>query len=140
MNIRFCFDTNGVNWIELAEVIKRAPLGIRDPEKQRRACENSYAVCFAFDNEKLVGMVRAVSDGEYQAAIYDMVVLPEYQGKGIGKMLMDNIEKRLPVSTSILFAAPGKESFYQKCGYRKLLTGMGSFDNPDRWRIDGYIE
>lgn len=89
MTFTFSFELKNVDWIEAAEIFRRAPLGTREPEKLRRACENSYLVCFAYAGDRLVGMGRALSDGEYQAAIYDLVVLPEYQGLGIGRQIME---------------------------------------------------
>ncbi|MCP4672631.1 MAG: GNAT family N-acetyltransferase [Desulfobacula sp.] len=55
---------------------------------KKQGYEKSYLTCFAFDDSRLIGMGRALSDGEYQAAIYDLVVLPEYQGGGIGKEVL----------------------------------------------------
>ena len=88
MTVSMSFSTEGVDWEEAAELVRRAPLGTRDPEKLRRAFENSYLACFAWEGKALVGMGRATSDGEYQAAIYDVVVLPERQGKGTGRRIM----------------------------------------------------
>jgi len=92
MPISLSFKINGIDWSEVTEIFRQAPLGNREPEKLRRACENSYLVCFAFDKKKLVGMGRAISAGEYQAAIYDLVVLPEYQSNGIGRQIMEAIQ------------------------------------------------
>lgn len=141
MDIQFKFDTKGVNWPEVAEIFKLAPLGIRDPEQLRRSCENSFLVCFASIGKKLIGMGRAISDGEYQAAIYDIVVLPEHQNRGTGRQIMEELHIRLPVRTIILYAVPGKEEFYEKLGYRKMLTAMAiRNDDSDKFRADGYIE
>ena len=46
-------------------------------------------VSSAYALDKIVGFGRAISDGEYQSAIYD-VVLPEYQNQGVGKLIMDS--------------------------------------------------
>jgi predicted N-acetyltransferase YhbS len=140
MTIRLQFDTAGVDWAEAAEVLRRAPLVARKPGKLRRACENSYIVCFAFDGETLVGMARAISDGEYLAGLFDLVVLPEYQGKGIGTAILKAVHERLPVNVILLYSVPGKEPFYQKFGYHRLLTGMIRSDDPERLSADGYIE
>jgi len=82
MNIAFKYELNGVNWSEAAELFRRAPLGARDPDKLRRSCEKSFLVCFAYIEDKLAGMGRAISDGEYQAAIYDLVILRNTKAKG----------------------------------------------------------
>jgi GNAT superfamily N-acetyltransferase len=140
MTITLKFDTANVDWQEVATVIERAPLGTKDPERLRRAFENTHTVVFAYDGEKLVGLGRAISDGEYYSAIFDMVVLPEYQGQGIGKKMVSAIHERIPKETIILFAAIGKEPFYRTCGYSKLLTGMGRFRDASRRRKAGFIE
>jgi GNAT superfamily N-acetyltransferase len=140
MAIRLKFDTGGVDWSEVVEVFRRAPLGTREPEKLQRACENSFVVCFAYDSDTLVGMGRAISDGEYYASVYDIVVLPEYQGRGVGKAIMGAIHERLPVNATTLFSVPGKEPFYKKCGYHKLLTGMMRSKDSEQLRTAGYIE
>jgi ribosomal protein S18 acetylase RimI-like enzyme len=141
MSFTFSFELQDVDWAEAAEIFRRAPLGTREPAKLRRACENSYLVCFVYDGERLVGMGRALSDGEYQAAIYDLVVLPEYQGLGLGRQIMETIHRQLPVNTIILYAVPGKEPFYRKLGYYKLLTGMARrIEDIEVFRSGGYID
>ncbi len=141
MKLTFKFETGNVNWIDVAELFRLAPLGVRDPEKLRRACENSFLVCFAYVDDKLIGMGRAISDGEYQAAVYDLVILPEYQSKGVGKQVMGEIYKRLPVKTIILYSVPGKELFYEKLGYCKMLTAMvRRNEGHDEFRSSGYIK
>lgn len=141
MDIEYKYETDGIDWAAAADIFLRAPLGVRDPDKLCRAFENSYLVCFAFESEKLIGMGRAISDGVYQAAIYDVVLLPEYQNKGIGRQLMKNLYDRLPVETVILFAAPGKESFYKKIGYHRMLTAMARrTKDTEAFRLKGYIE
>ena len=140
MKITLNFDTTNVDWQEAATVIERAPLGTKKPEKLRRAFENTHTVVFAYDGEQLVGLGRAISDGEYYSGIFDVVVLPEYQGQGIGKKMMNAIHDRIPQETTILFAAIGKEPFYEKCGYKKLLTGMGRFRDSSKRREQGFIE
>ena len=114
----------GIDWTQAAEVIRQAPLGTREPAKLARAFQNSFAHVAVYDDGRLIGLARAICDGEYQAAIYDVVLLPQYQGKGIGKKMIQELCARLPVPNVILYAAPGREAFYRKLGFRKLLTGM----------------
>jgi ribosomal protein S18 acetylase RimI-like enzyme len=141
MAIELRFEIAGIDWLEAVEIFHRAPLGIREPQKLKRACENSDLVCTAYQDGKLIGMGRALTDGEYQAAIYDLVVLPEYQRQGIGRMIMDAIHRRLDAGMIILYAVPGKEAFYEKLGYHRLLTGMGRrLKDVERFRAEGYIE
>ena len=82
MASRITCDLQGVDWQAVCDVIRLAPLGTRDPVKFQKACARSAAVAFAYEEGKLVGVGRAISDGEYYAGIYDVAVLPEFQGKG----------------------------------------------------------
>ncbi len=122
--IRYQYDLANVDWQEAAEVVRLAPLGTREPEKMARAFHNSYAKVLVFDDRKLIGLARAICDGEYHAAIYDVVLLPEYQGRHIGQEMVQRLCARLPVANLILFANPGREGFYTKLGFRKMLTAM----------------
>lgn len=133
--IRYASDLNGVDWAGAAQVFEKAPLGKRDPEQLKQAFQASYACLTAFDGEKLIGLARALCDGQYQAAIYDVVLLPEYQGAGIGKEIMRRLRDLLPVKNVILYAVPGREGFYAKCGYQKMLTAMAML-NPLMTRVD----
>jgi GNAT superfamily N-acetyltransferase len=130
--IRYLSKLNqNIDWDEAVTIFQRAPLGKRRrvQEKLKRAFESSYAVVYVFETDKLIGMGRALCDGEYQAAIYDMVVLPEYQGRGIGKEIIKKLCEQLPVENIILYAVPGREGFYEKCGFKKMRTGLAKL-NP----------
>jgi ribosomal protein S18 acetylase RimI-like enzyme len=141
MKFSLKYGADGIDWTALCEVIRLAPLGTRDPDKLKSAVENSYIVCSVFLDDALVGFGRAVSDGQYQAAIYDVVVLPEYQNQGIGKSIMNALLEKLPKGATVLiYSAPGKQDFYRKLGFGNLKTGMGLFPNPEMSRAKGYLE
>ncbi len=62
----------------------------RTPEQTRTAIENS--ICFGvYDGERQVAFARVVSDKATFAYIGDVFVVEEYRGRGISKMLMQNI-------------------------------------------------
>jgi len=131
-----------INWDEAVTVFERAPLGKRrrNPVKLKMAFDSSYAVIYVFDSNKLIGLRRALCDGEYHAAIYDVVLLPEYQGKDIGKEIMRRLCDQLPVENIILYAVPGLEGFYKKLGFKKMLTAMAIL-NPIMSKTEsGYLE
>ena len=132
MNIVIKYGTENIDWVALCEIFRLAPLGIREPEKLKIAAENSNTVCSTFTGQKIIGFGRAISDGQYQSAIYDVVVLPEFQGKGVGKIIMDALLEKLQKTGPVLiYVAPGKEDFYRKFGFGELKTGMGVFPNPE---------
>lgn len=138
-DLRLTFDTEGVNWVEAAAVFERAPLGTREPDKLERTCRNSDLICFAWDGEILVGFGRALSDDEAQSVIYDLCLLPEYQGKGLGRWMMEEILKRLDTPSVVLWAVPGKEGFYARFGFKPMLTAMALVEDPEKTARNGYI-
>jgi len=139
MELEIRFGTGHVDWEEAVRVVERAPLGKRSPEDFRRACENSHLLCTAYSDGRLVGLGRALSDTVWQSAIYDLVVLPEHQGQGVGTRIMQSLLERLPSGPVLMYVVPGREDFYRKFGFGQLRTGMGRFQNPAKRRAEGYI-
>jgi proline iminopeptidase len=72
----------------------------------------------AWENDRLVGCVRILTDGYFFGMITEILVHPEYQGKGIGKKLMELAWEASPTSL-FLGAQPGKEPFFEKLDYTK---------------------
>lgn len=141
MKIHLSTDSANISWAELARLFELAPLGKkRDPEKLEIAFRNSLLKVFAFHDGKLVGAGRALSDGVWRAAIYDVAVLPEYQGKGIGSTIIRQLVESAHVDVVMLYAAPGKEAFYERFGFRKMKTAMAIMPNPEERREKGFIE
>ena len=88
---------------------------------------NVSAIC----DGKVVGMGRLVGDGAMYWYLQEIIVLPEYQGKGIGKSIVNRLIEYIQSSaipgTKIeigLTAAKGKEPFYEKFGFTVSSTGM----------------
>jgi ribosomal protein S18 acetylase RimI-like enzyme len=131
---------SAVDWNCLATVVERAPLGKREPHALQSAFTNSTVCCFAWDGPKLIGAGRALSDRTKFAMIFDVVLLPEYQGQGIGKQIMNFLIARTQSQNVFLYAVPGKEGFYRKFGFRKMKTAMALFENPERRELMGYLE
>lgn len=140
MNLRLEFDTKNINWDQVIDILQKVGMAYHTNEIHKRAFNNSYTVVFVFDEDVLVGFGRAISDGEYQAAVYDIAVLPDYQGKGIGKIIMQAIVKNTPNCNFILYASPGKEKFYEKENFMRMKTGMALFINKQRMKENGFIE
>ncbi len=134
------FNCSEVDWKIVSETLKRVGMAYHEPEIHRRAFENSHTAVFVFQGDQLVGFGRAISDGAYQAAVYDVAVVPELQGQGIGRIIMTSIQTRLPRCNFILYASPGKEGFYRKLGWRKMKTGMALFKDAEQKAKSGFTE
>ncbi len=140
MNLIFRTDTAGIDWGLVVAILRETGMANYTAERHKQAFENSHTVVFVFDSEKMIGFGRALSDGAYQAAIYDVAVLPEYQGKSVGKIIVDKIVQNCRDCSFILYAAPGKEGFYEKLNFRRLKTGMALFTNQEKMMIRGFTE
>ncbi|TKB08151.1 GNAT family N-acetyltransferase [Desulforhopalus sp. IMCC35007] len=134
MELKIVTDCSGIDWSIIAESLRKVGMAYHSPEVHKRAFEASYTTVFIYDGSQLTGFGRAISDGEYQGAIYDVAVLPEAQGKGIGKVIIQTILAQLPNCNIILYATPGMEGFYKKFGFGVMTTGMAVFTNPEAMR------
>ena len=114
-------------------------MGHYDANLHQQAFQCSFAVVFVFHDDRMVGFGRALSDGAYQAAIYDFVVIPDYQGKGIGQTILKRLCRKIAHCNVILYANPGREGFYAKAGFCMLKTGMGRFLNPQKMEEKGIL-
>ena len=133
-------DCLGVDWQIVTKILQSVGMACHAPEKHRKAFEASYTKVFLYNAETLIGFGRAISDGTYQAAVYDCAVAAEFQGKGIGRMIMENILSTLQDCNVILYASPGKEGFYEKLGFHKMKTGMAKFINKESMKERGFTE
>lgn len=93
---------------------------MRDPVKLKRALAQSLKVLGAFDGDRLVGLIRAVGDGETILFIQDLLVLPNYQRQGIGRQLVKALVDHYPeVRQRVLLTddQPDTRAFYEKIGF-----------------------
>lgn len=133
-------DCKGVDWKTVSATLKAVGMGYHEPDVHRRAFEASHTTVFIYHADRLVGFGRAISDGEYQAGIYDVAVSPELQRKGVGKVIMQSILDRLSHCNIIVYASPGKEGFYRKLGFRGLQSGMAIFTNSTAMAVRGLTD
>ena len=97
-----------------------------DLKQAETGLKNASFLISAWDVEKPVGVARVISDRGYIYLIVDVIVTPAYQGQGIGTRMIRIIEDWLvkekegkPTMMVYLMAAEGKESFYERFGFRR---------------------
>ncbi len=95
-------------------------------EQAKRGLENSAYTLSCITEGKKVGFCRLIWDGGYIAFLADVMVLPEYQGMGIGKTLVEKSIKYLCQQKKegwrikiVLTSSLGKEGFYEQFGFEK---------------------
>ena len=100
-------------------------------EHARKALKNGLINVSALKNGELIGMGRLVGDGAMYWYLQEIVVLPEYQGMGIGAMIVNHlVDYAVKNSSTGKFttiggvSAKGKEGFYQKLGFEVIPNGI----------------
>ncbi|MFA6208443.1 MAG: GNAT family N-acetyltransferase [Candidatus Obscuribacterales bacterium] len=99
----------------------------REPDLIVRALENSLAVVSIWDKEELVGFARATGDKVFNATVWDMVVRPDYQRLGVGRLVMCELLKELDeysIPLVTLYADPGTDGFYKRFGFLADPSGV----------------
>lgn len=90
------------------------------PDLLYKALMNSDSLITAWDGNRLVGLGNAISDGYLVVYYPHLLVHPDYQGKGIGRMIVDRFQKKYGNFHQQLLTADGKAiDFYRKCGFKK---------------------
>ena len=140
MELTYQKDCANIDWERVPELLNKVGMSSVDANKHRISFENSYAVVFVFDEKKMIGLGRSISDGVRQTALYDIAIDPTYQGYGIGRKVVDILLNATPDCNFILYASPGKEDFYRKLGFKKMKTGMMIFADSKRMEDGVFVD
>jgi ribosomal protein S18 acetylase RimI-like enzyme len=125
-------NTSELDWSELETLYRLAPLGNKSAELLKTVFENSRFKWLVRDEGKLVAAGRALADGADCSYICDVAVLPDYQGTGLGKEVVSRlVEDSRQHKKIILYSVPGKEGFYRKLGFLRMLTAMAIFQDRE---------
>ncbi|GAB2176499.1 GNAT family N-acetyltransferase [Dongia sp. agr-C8] len=139
--MQWLFEDGGIDWAELSELYRIAPLGNKSSDRLKQTYANSLRKCFVLDDGRIIGAGRVVGDGLDTAYLCDVVVHPERQGEGLGKALVLKLtELSAGHRKIILYANPGKEDFYRKLGFRRMLTAMAIFEDQEGAIQRGLLE
>jgi ribosomal protein S18 acetylase RimI-like enzyme len=122
MNIQY-FTDRRIEASQMAEVFSES--GIRRPvddlDRIERMLANADELVTAWHGERLVGLLRAITDYSYCCYISDLAVSGQYQAQGIGKRLIDLLQQKLGNEEVqyILLSAPKAVGFYEKLGLER---------------------
>ena len=90
------------------------------PGKLINALLHSHTLVIAYEENRIVGIGNAISDGHLVVYYPHLLVHPLFQGKGIGKLMMDRLmQEYVGFHQHILVADSGAISFYEKCGFER---------------------
>jgi ribosomal protein S18 acetylase RimI-like enzyme len=138
--VRIFFSTDrDIDLYDLEELCDAVGWSRRPLRKVKKAIQHSFLVVSMWEQKgkrrRMIGFSRATSDHAFNATIWDVVVHPDYQGKGLGKTLMKQVIKKLrgeDISNITLFADPQVVDFYRGLGFMSDPEGIkGMFWYPD---------
>ena len=92
----------------------------RSAESVRHALDHSHPVVTAWAGGDLVGFARVISDLTFRATIWDVIVKPSHQGRGIGASLMRFVLEHpdLRSVSHFLLLTADKHGFYERLGFQ----------------------
>ena len=100
------------------------------PDTLRAALRGASFLAGAFDGERLVGLVRAISDDASICYVQDVIVDPSAQRRGVGRALIGAVRRRyVHVRQLVLLTddEPGQRAFYESLGFQEIRDfGTGS--------------
>ena len=95
----------------------------RAPEALRAGFEHSLLCLAAYEGETLLGLLRAVGDGQTVVLLQDILVSPMHQRKGVGRALVEAALDRFKAVRQVLLLtddSPGTVAFYQALGFQSV--------------------
>jgi GNAT superfamily N-acetyltransferase len=112
-------DTRDLKIEEIIELYKANNWSAANkPTELYNALLNSHSLITAWDNNKLVGIGNAISDGNLVVYYPHLLVHPNYHGKGIGQMIFGKMQKKYRDFHMQMLTVDGKAiNFYQKVGF-----------------------
>ncbi|GAF36950.1 GNAT family N-acetyltransferase [Lentilactobacillus farraginis] len=92
-----------------------------DSKRLQTMLDHTQLTATMWENGQLIGMARCLTDYEDSCYLSEIVILPAYQRKGLGKQLLKTIQAYLGSRVTIVLRAdPEAIGFYKALGYQKL--------------------
>lgn len=108
-------------------------------QQVKEALKNTLATFTAYENNNAVGMVRLIGDGGMSFYIKDFAIIPSFQSKGVGTILIESIERYIKenidenwaVSLELISTKEAVE-FYKKNGFEERPC---EWDGPGMFKM-----
>jgi hypothetical protein len=118
MAVVFKYDLSCVDWKDVAELYEKSGLQTGGLENLQQAFSRSSKTVLVYDGKALIGSGRAVSDGNWYAAVCDIAVLPEYEELQIRQQISDTLMESCGDHFTMLTSTLGCEAFCFKQGFK----------------------
>ena len=96
----------------------------RSQSDLHRMLRGSEAAASAWQGPRLVGFGRATSDGIYRAVLWDVVVIRDLEGQGLGRKLVETLLMAAAVATAerVYLMTTNSQGFYERLGFQEVIT------------------
>lgn len=131
MNTKYVIKNAAVSPDDYNELREKSGIGNRkSKENSETAIENSLFITSIYDGDKLIAMARVVGDGAISLVVTDVMVDSEYQKNGLGRVLMNEINKYLDENYDedayiILLTNIPYDAFYEKFHFKQFPNKKG---------------
>ncbi len=131
MDKKYVIKNTAVSPDDYNELREKSGIGNKkSKENAKTAIENSLFITSIYDDDKLIAMARVVGDGAISLVVTDVMVDSEYQKNGLGRVLMNEINKYLDEnfdedSYIILLANTPYDKFYEKFNFKEFPNKKG---------------
>ncbi|MFQ9333000.1 MAG: GNAT family N-acetyltransferase [Finegoldia magna] len=131
MNTKYVIKNAAISPDEYNDLREKSGIGNRkSKENAKVAIGNSLFITSIYDDDKLIAMARVVGDGAISLVVTDVMVDSEYQKNGLGRVLMNEINKYLDEnydedSYIILLANAPYDAFYEKFNFKQFPNKKG---------------
>jgi len=121
--IQFNDRSSNIDYVQLQQLFAITAFWApsRSIEDLEIAVANSDPVVSLWDGQKLIGFARATSDGIYRAGIWDVIIHPDYQGRGLGSKLVETVlsHPKMQRVERIYLTTTHQQHFYEKIGFQQ---------------------
>lgn len=124
-----------INKNELIELYKSVgwTADVNNIDNLRKGMKKSYVIA-AYEDKKLIGLVRALSDYATVVYVQDLLVASDYQGKRVGKSLMHHLLNYFGSVSQIIVTARNDErigKFFRYLNFREESKNTYEIDRRD---------
>ena len=90
----------------------------------KKCLANSDVVISIWVGNEIVGFGRALTDGIYRGVLWDIVIDQNHQGKGFGKLIVNNLlsSKEIKNTKKIYLMTTNKKLFYSQLDFKEVTT------------------
>jgi predicted N-acetyltransferase YhbS len=114
---------NNVDLDAFIDVYRNCSLGVRRPIDDRSRMQtmlvHANLMVTAWDNERMIGVARSLSDFTFCTYLSDLAVRDSHQRLGIGRTLMQKTQEAAPSARLILLSAPAAVEYYPRVGFTR---------------------